>query len=189
MHTFTIKYNMVKKKRNILHQYSIYMQINTARKVEIWFHILIRSTVFNKCQDKSFSLWKFSWIENFHFLEFHDRELSHKVYNFLLQGDDRRGLTEARLPEARLTEARLTEARLTEARLTEARLTEARLTEARLTEARLTEARLTEARLRQDSLKHWLSFRAPGFEHSCAQNGRKTHWGTSACALASSESC
>ena len=39
--------------------------------------------------------------------------------------------------------------------------------------------------LRQDSLKHRLSYRAPGFERSCAQNGRKTHWGTSACALAS----
>ena len=31
--------------------------------------------------------------------------------------------------------------------------------------------------LRQDSLKHHLSYRAPGFERSCAQNGRKTHGG------------
>ena len=29
------------------------------------------------------------------------------------------------------------------------------------------------------------SLSAPGFECSCAQNGRKTHWGTSACALLS----
>ena len=39
--------------------------------------------------------------------------------------------------------------------------------------------------LRQDSLKQRVAYRAPGFERSCAQNGRKTHWGTSSCALAS----
>ena len=39
--------------------------------------------------------------------------------------------------------------------------------------------------LRQDSLKHRLSYHAPGFERSCTQNERKTHWGTSACPLAS----
>ena len=31
--------------------------------------------------------------------------------------------------------------------------------------------------LRQDSLRHRVAYRAPGFERSCAQNRRKTHWG------------
>ena len=41
------------------------------------------------------------------------------------------------------------------------------------------------ASLRPDSLKQRVAYRAPGFERPCAQNARKTHWGTSACALAS----
>ena len=38
---------------------------------------------------------------------------------------------------------------------------------------------------RQDSLEHRLSYLEPDFERSWAQNGLKTHWSTSACALAS----
>ena len=47
------------------------------------------------------------------------------------------------------------------------------------------EASVRQDSLRQDSLRQRVAYRAPGFERSCAQNGRKTHWGTSACALAS----
>ena len=37
------------------------------------------------------------------------------------------------------------------------------------------EASLRQDSLRQDSLKQRVAYRAPGFERSCAQNGRKTH--------------
>ena len=47
------------------------------------------------------------------------------------------------------------------------------------------EASLRQDSLRQDSLKQRVAYRAPGFERSFAQNRCKTHWGTSACALAS----
>ena len=36
-------------------------------------------------------------------------------------------------------------------------------------------ASLRQDSLRQDSLKQRVAYRAPGFERSCAQNGRKTH--------------
>ena len=37
------------------------------------------------------------------------------------------------------------------------------------------DASLRQDSLRKESLKHRLAYRAPGFERSCAQNGRKTH--------------
>ena len=42
------------------------------------------------------------------------------------------------------------------------------------------EASLRQDSLRQDSLRQRVAYRAPGFERSCAQNGRKPHWGKSA---------
>ena len=42
------------------------------------------------------------------------------------------------------------------------------------------EASVRQDSLRQDSLRQRVAYRAPGFERSCAQNGRKTHWGKSA---------
>ena len=37
------------------------------------------------------------------------------------------------------------------------------------------EASVRQDSLRQDSLRQRVAYRAPGFERSCAQNGRKTH--------------
>ena len=41
--------------------------------------------------------------------------------------------------------------------------------------ASLRQDSLRQDSLRQDSLKQRVAYRAPGFERSCAQNGRKTH--------------
>ena len=42
------------------------------------------------------------------------------------------------------------------------------------------EASVRQDSLRQDSLRQRVAYRAPGFERSCAQNGRKPYWGKSA---------
>ena len=42
------------------------------------------------------------------------------------------------------------------------------------------EASVRQDSLRQDSPRQRVAYRAPGFERSCAQNGRKPHWGKSA---------